>query len=184
LYVASAYFYSPFHWIFVLWKIHIFRVPQRIVIPLTSVVITLFVLCAHVWKRKKTLYVICIASLVWTWSVGWFTFSYTFVVPKKSDREFAKLVAKIDSSHSPVINIGTIPNFYLTQENIPILNYYYAWVPKNTPTFTYEDGKIHKEVVAKVRPLYVLVPLSTSLEDIEYSLSFHNNKYALWKSNK
>lgn len=169
LYVSNAYWYSPFHYLFLFVKpLDVFRVPQRIGIPLSSIVIVLLCLCANTWKNKKTLYLLWLGGLVWTYAVAWFTFSYTFVPIPKDQLHLASYVQQINAKKVPVINIDAIPEYLLATSNMPVINYYYGWVPKNTPDIFGDNAVIRMSEIAKTHALYILSSNKYDFEQLGY----------------
>lgn len=182
LYLACAFFYSPFHWLFVAWNNNaVFRVPQRIAIPLTPVVIFACCLLANTWKNKATLFFICFASLLWTFAIGWYTFFYTFVSLPKEEKTFIDVFSNIDKDRKPVVDFVGKTQFFLSEKNISVTNYYYAWVDKKTPTFSSDKGELYMDVLQKGNSLYVLTPRKISLEKIGYKNMYSDGKNIIWQ---
>ncbi|HEX7041976.1 MAG TPA: hypothetical protein VF189_01890 [Patescibacteria group bacterium] len=181
LYLSSGFIYSPFHWIFTFWKgSNVFRVPQRIVIPLTPVVIALFCLLAMKWKKKVSLYTILSLSILWTVGVGWFTFSQTFVPQNQELLNFVNKFAKIDTDHAEVANFLPFTQYYITENGIPIHNYYYAWVPKTTLQIDTHEGAIYKDAIVKAKIKYILSTDKKNFSDMGYKKVMKYKEYIVW----
>lgn len=181
LYLASAFFYSPFHWLFTYIKfVDVFRVPQRIVGPLSSIVVLLFCLIASKWKNKKTQLPLLMASILATVACGWYIFSYTFVPVHKEEIAFANEVARIDTTHAPVVNFAT-SQYLLTERDIPIINYYYAWVPKNTPLLASEKGIPNIKKIVELNPKYILSQNTTSFGEFGYKQVYKESSRSIWE---
>jgi len=184
LYLSSKYVYSPFHYIFEFIKsTDVFRVPQRIVVPLTSIIVMLVAILASSWKRQFSLNVLFTLSIIWTFSIGWFTFSNTFVPIHKENLIFAKKVAEIDSKKLAVVNFGATNQIFLTERNIPILNYYYAWIPKSAPRFITLNGKIDLDVTKKIRPAFILSGHKIDITNFGYTLTYQQGNKQIWQKN-
>lgn len=182
LYLASAYFYSPFHWLFMIWNNNaVFRVPQRIVIPITPVVILIFCIFASSWRKKSSLYIIFFTSLLWTLIIDWHTFSYTFIPLPKGEAVLVKKFASIDVKKIPVVDFVGKTQYFLSVESIPIINYYYAWVNKSTPTVVTNKGIIILKNLQKERPRYILASRKISFSDIGYSIVYADGMNAIWE---
>lgn len=180
-YVANNYWYSPFHYIFLFVKpIDVFRVPQRIAIPLTGAVIALICMCANTWKNKSTVFALMSVTIFWTISIGWFTFSRTFVPISKNELQFTSLVRKIDVQKHPVLLVDAGSEYLLSKVNIPVANYYYGWVPRKTPIVFIDNHMLNKKVIYQNKTQFILASTKYSFKDIGYMQLGKVNNEIVW----
>ncbi|MFC1647334.1 hypothetical protein ACFL1A_03560, partial [Patescibacteria group bacterium] len=101
LYVSLGYFYSPFWWLYKMVPVlEVFRVPQRIYLSLTSVMVALIVIAGTYWyslrKLKNITVIIMILSLAWTHIVSAkIIINETFEV---KDSKLEQMVTKLRAS--------------------------------------------------------------------------------------
>jgi pimeloyl-ACP methyl ester carboxylesterase len=191
-YISMKYSYSPFYWIFRLFpSLQIFRVAQRIVIPLTSVVVSLCALCLAIWfeKSKKdtwkrlTYWIILSGSFCWTFYISMQTFIHTFA-PKRTDEEsVATQLRSIDDSNYYVADFVCCMQTFLVNNKIPIINFYYSWKPKETPSFLNEkqDG-YNFDILRSTRPTYIIAYTKDTFDTYDYSHVFSVGTIAVWKT--
>jgi len=181
LYLANGYWYSPFHYLFLLVKqVDVFRVPQRVVIPLTSITIALLCLCADTWRNKRFVYGIFTISIFWTFSIGWLAFFRTFVPISQDEIIFTNIVERINSKHAAVLIVDAGSEYLLSKKGIPVINYYYGWVPRNTPIIFTKEGQLQKDVIAKTEAKYILSTKNYTFDDLGYQEIGGNKNEIVW----
>lgn len=192
LYLSLAYIYSPFfYFVKILGDFAYFRVPQRIILPLTSVVIALLLLCAQEWIKEKRIRVaarwIMIGSIVWTTLVGWKTLTDTFRINNYSQKD---LIARMPFEKETTVATFALPSqLFLVQRGFGVSNYYYGWVPKNTETYVREEKNnvvINFSKLVGKNPTYIVVS-NTYKKDLStygYTLYGKNDTISIWKKDK
>lgn len=189
-YIALGYPYSPFYWIFhLIPQLHIFRVPSRVVTPLVSVVIALCALGLDAWYRKaKTigrtaLYAVLIASVVLTSISLEVSILRTFEPKRLTEESVAKELRSRDPSSYYVVSFVCCMQTYLMQEHIPLLNFYYSWRTRSTPSFlnASENGYDY-DVLRTVRPTYIIAYSKDSFEGYNYDSVFTKGTITVWKT--
>ena len=193
LYAALKYPYSPFYWLFHLVPfVRNFRVPQRIFMPLTAVVISILLICGDHWlKNAKKKWVkalvlgILILSIIWSFYLSRQTLIRTFMPVNKENQLLIAALREKDGSNFYVVVFYPGLQRFLIEEKIPILNYYYGWRPKKAPNFLSEDGESYNyPLLETVRPKYAITKASQDLSLYSYVPFMRNNQVAIWKTDK
>lgn len=183
LYLASAFWYSPFHWLFIFWHgPTVFRVPQRIIVPLTPVVIGLLCILGSTWNNKKTLILICIASLFFNVSIAWLTFSHTFISIPGNEQKIARSFANVYKKGDKVVVLAPKMLFFLTEQGVSILNFYYGWTTRGSATFLSENGHISLNLVLNSKPNYIFAT-TENFSSSDYTNYLHKDTITVWKKN-
>lgn len=191
LYVALRFPYSPFYWLFhLVAPLRAFRTPQRIIISLTSIVIGLLAICAHWWMvharsiKQRTIAVgSMLISIVWTFWVSNTILYQAFEPFRTQESRLAQELRKRDTSKYYVAAFVCCIQTFLVEQKIPILNYYYAWRTSDTPNFINFDGNgFDYSVLARVRPTYVIAPLSDDFSRYSYYPFFERSIGRVWKT--
>ena len=178
-YFSLAYPYSPFFWLFHLTPLAAFiRVPQRIVLPMTSVLIFLLAMCLQTWIDKKilskTTVGLLVLTLVWTLFVDWNIISKTFVKIPQEEISFAQKVAFYNPSRAPVTNLSAASQYLLVKNSMPIANFYYGWVPKTTLFSKTNEANLSGQII-------VLSPKNMLLETKGYKAVYRDSKNIIWQ---
>ncbi len=190
LYIALRYPYSPFYWLFHAFTLaRMFRVPQRVVVPLMIPVIMIIASCADYMIRKgsnivkRYLVLSIIASIIWLFIMNFKTIRGTFEPFRTNESTIAQELRKRDSSNFFVLNFACCMQTFLLRESIPILNYYYGWTPTYTPRFTDPiTGTINFRELTVVRPSYIIADKSKSFAPYGYSLYFGRGNVEVWRT--
>jgi hypothetical protein len=191
-YISMKYPYSPFYWIFrFIPPLHIFRVAQRIAVPLTSVVVALCAFCLSVWFRrskkgtwKRLIYWSILAgSVFWTFYISVTTFIHTFAPLRIAEESLASQLRSRDASNYYVADFACCMQTYLVDNKIPIINFYYSWKPEETPSFLNDkqDG-YNFEVLRTTRPTYIIAYTKDTFDIYDYSYVFSVGDIAVWKT--
>lgn len=191
-YVANRYPISPFYWLYRLFPFfQNFRTPQRMNIPLTTVLLllsvvglqSLFQYASFFWKR--VLVILAILAVVTTSGLALFIESQVF---EKSDADREHLVQYLrqsDSSSYYVLLLTCCMQVPLIKNHIPILNYYHGWRVKKVSAL-YPDKIRETNYVAldSIRPRYIIDDIDNkqSLVKWGYVLVRQENKVRLWKT--
>lgn len=174
LYVSLAFPYSPFYWLFhFIPQLHIFRVPQRMYLPLSSVVITLCCLAAQPWKKSLLLYTILISSLVMTGMTSLHAFTYAFEKPRIHEKALVTWLKNYDSGKYFVLDMVCCNQIFLVEAHIPVLNFYSGWIPNYTPD--YKD-------LSKTRATYILANTSDDFSQYTYQKIYQAEGGSVWKT--
>lgn len=177
LYSALKYPYSPFYWLFhFVPAVRVFRVPQRIFSPMTSLVIGLLALCAQRW-RKKIAIVICALSIVWTFFAGQQTMLLSFEQPRTAEAATVHVLRQKDRGNFFVVTFVCCMQTFLVEEHIPILNYYYGWRLKNVPDFETDMSQLNV-----VRPRYIIAPKRMNFSMYPYKKYFETDIANVWRT--
>jgi len=193
LYAALEYPYSPFYWLFhSVSFVRNFRVPQRIFMPLTAVVIAILLICGNHWlktARKKWTKALVLGTLIlsilWSFYLSSKTLIRTFMPINKENQLLITTLREKDGSNFYVVVFYPGLQRFLIEEKIPILNYYYGWRPKNAPNFLSEDGESYNyPLLGTVRPKYAITKASQDLLPYSYVPFMRNNQVAIWETDK
>lgn len=193
LYIALRYPYSPFYWLFRFVPFaQTFRVPSRIYGPSMAGIIALLVLCANAWfaiqaPRNKRLFgiLICVGTIVWTGMTTQYSLVATFEKPRTIEPQIARQLREADSGAYYVATFVCCLQTFLVREHIPIINYYYAWRPKQSPNFIRSDNSgPNYDVLFFVRPTYVIGPALADFTKYGYAVFQSYPSAIVWKTNK
>ncbi len=182
-YISLRHPYSPFYWLFQLIpQVDIFRVPQRMFMVVTPVMIALIMLCAEKWSRRFS-YVLLALAVAWTFVVTLPIWVRSF----EQKREYAESVIRDLRSRDPseyyVASFVCCMQWYLVGEHIPIINYYYGWKPKSAPSFINENGDGYDfSALNTVRPKYILGSTGADFSSYSYDKYFEKKSITIWKS--
>lgn len=190
LYLALAYPYSPFHWIFQSMSFaRTFRVPQRIVVPLLVPLMLLIALCLEYMIRRfpawrtRILIGICAASCVWTYGMSFLTMKTAFAPNRSTEESVATDLRAADSGKFYVVNLSCCMQPYLMKASIPVLNYYYGWSPVGVPTYKNTAGDAYDfSVFTYMRPTYIIAPSATDMSAYGYSVFLDRGTIRVWKT--
>ncbi len=193
LYVSLGYPYSPFHWLVkAVPALGTFRVPQRMYLVLTSVVVALLALTVSTWMRRESkaktrrvLIVMAIGSLVWTGLVSHRAFVSGFELPRTEERALVTALRDSDEGSFFVAAFTCCVQWFLVQEGIPVLNYYYGWRSTMTPNFLNDAGTgLDYSVLESVRPTYVIATRTDDLSGYSYVPYLRSNRFTVWSSSE
>lgn len=189
LYASLRYPYSPFYWL-----IHAvpllghFRVPQRVFIPMTSLLIALFALCGQSWWDKEIKHdrhivaAICIASIVWVFAVGQGTMRLAFEAPRLREAAIATQLRQKDAGNYFVALFSCCMQWYLFRQKIPILNFYDGWQLKDVPSYKKSDDTPDFTSLASIRPTYIIAPKYLDFTKYIYVEFFRNGDTIVWRT--
>lgn len=187
LFASTKYHYSPFYWLNQ-WLpfLHMFRVPQRIFLPLTSLVLGLLAFAATEWKAKKKRYflnIIFVSSFLWVFFTNQQTLFLAFESPRTGDQQVVEKLRQTDPSDFFVANFSCCFQTYLVQQHIPIINYYYPWLSKKSPRFIDATGtKTDFRLLQAIRPKYIIAARQFNFAQYFYVPIMGNNKDTIWKT--
>lgn len=102
-FVARGHVSSPFFGLAPLFES--IRAPQRMIVPLTSVVVALIVLCAQEWMKPK--HALLWGMLISTFIVSGYQMTHAFEPPRTCCTQL-----------------------HLIRDKVPMIHYYYGWIPK------------------------------------------------------
>ncbi len=191
LYLALKYTYSPFHWLFIfLHPLQEIRVPQRIIMPTTALVIALLALCAGYYLKTcrsgKTcllVYACLLASFLWTYAVTFQTLRHSYApINKEAQSTIARLRQK---DHTKFYVATFVPGLqvFLMQEKIYVFNYYYGWRPDKEPSFLSKDEKsVNFSLLRRIRPKYIITIRKDNLTAYNYKPFLRNITLTVWKT--
>lgn len=183
LYVARRYPYSPFYWLDqVLPAGAVFRAPQRMYLPLTAALVALLALSVQHWyltaarTRTRRFLMLCLAvTILWNTTVSMSTLESVFEpVPPEAQR-IAGIIRGYPAADQGVISLVCCMQWLLTQQGIPLVNYYYGWFRRDIPRYISPDGSPDVEALRHYPGRYAVlrtadVPLLTptySLRHVE-----------------
>ncbi|OGG11074.1 hypothetical protein A2Z00_01680 [Candidatus Gottesmanbacteria bacterium RBG_13_45_10] len=189
LYLALKCPYSPFYWVFhILPVTNSFRVPQRIVGFLVVPILLTICFCLEKWdmngKRKYVVYGLCAASIVWTYVVATSTMRDAFEPFRRQESDIVHTLRQRDPSDFYVVDFSCCAQPFLARESIPVLNFYYGWMPTYTPRFTNEEGdKLDYTKLRNTKPSYIITDKPDSFEQYGYFQYIANGAMTIWKTN-
>lgn len=136
LYISLAYPYAPFYWLFAwLTPLHIFRVPQRMYLPLTAIVITIVCVGANMWKQKTLAMGMFFCGLTATTLASLHAMTMGFEYPRNEERHLVQTLKTYNKNNESTYTTLCCLQRFLVEEHIPIFNFYAGWKVKNTPSF-------------------------------------------------
>ncbi|HUD19663.1 MAG TPA: hypothetical protein VMR81_04435 [Patescibacteria group bacterium] len=189
-YISLRYPYSPFYWLFHnITLVRMFRVPQRVVVPLMIPVVMVITFCADYMIVKgsnvvKRYLVLClIGSVVWLFVMNFNTIKGTFEPFRSNESAIAHELRRRDGSNFFVANFVCCMQPFLLRESIPILNYYYGWTPTYTPRFADPiTGKNNFRELTVMRPSYIIADKNESFTQYGYELYFGGGNVEVWRT--
>ncbi|HSD98458.1 MAG TPA: hypothetical protein VLB73_02030, partial [Patescibacteria group bacterium] len=184
LYFSLSFWYSPFFWVFHFSVLQdFFRVPQRIVMPMTTVVVLLLSLCTEEWLRmgkRRLVILVFVVSLFWTLAVDWQILSTTF---PKNDSLRRNMIAQFAQKYKKVtvVNFATQVQYFLIQKNMRVDNYYYGWYAKNSILYT-KNGKINLSALVAKKPEFIVTNTYKKMPiPIGYTKLMGNTEIVIWR---
>ncbi len=136
LYISLAYPYSPFYWLFAwITPLHIFRVPQRMYLPITAILITIVCVGTNMWKQKKIAMAMFLCSLIATTLASLHAMTMGFEYPRNEERHLVEILKSYNKNKEHIYTTLCCLQRFLVEQHIPILNFYAGWKAKNTPSF-------------------------------------------------
>lgn len=182
-YVSLRYPYSPFYWLFhILPQVDIFRVPQRMFMVMTPVMVALLVLCAEKWSRKFS-YIVLSLAIIWSFGVSLRIWARSFEPKRLYAESIAQELRSRDQSGFYVASFVCCLQWYLVGERIPIINYYYGWKPKKAPNFINDKGDEYDFSALKMaRPKYILGYSGMDFSTYSYEVFFEEKPITIWKT--
>jgi hypothetical protein len=191
MFVAERYVYSPFYWLNrAIPFLQNFRTPQRMFMPMTSVMIAFLALAAQEWLRNKPtrktklfVGIICVSSLLWTGIVSWRIFYNTFEPIRYDLKQIAIDLRKKDPSNYFVVSFIPRMQLNLVEQKIPIANYYYGWENKNLPHYLPNDTFLASKEFADHRPKYIISDVNQpDFSKYSYSVFFKSGTNIVWRT--
>lgn len=188
LYIALKFPYSPFYWLFHgIPFFRSFRVPQRIVVPLLVPVITLVSYCVDSWfhekKHASIIWILLVSTLIWTTLLSFQTMKSAFVPAREVEKTVADELRRRDGSAYYVASFVCCIQPALLDNAIPILNYYYGWVPTYAPRFTNIQGdRFDFAKFSYIRPSYIIADKRESFVRYGYLPYFDKANIQVWKT--
>lgn len=163
--------------------------PQRMVGIMLAPVIAVICICADsVFKRvtgwrRKSLYILCIVTVVWTGINALQTMKDGFEPFRKTEYAIAHELRKRDPSSYFVLDLRCCIQPFLSDESIPIINYYYGWLPTYTPKFTDITGNsFDPSRLSITKPSYIIADTGQRFEKYGYSVYFERGGIRVWKA--
>lgn len=186
--IALKYTYSPFYWVYALIPpAQIFRVPQRIILPATSIVLAFIAMPASAWwttekDRKSRLFLLALflGSIIWTLTISQRTVYAVFRPEYTEGKQIAVTLRQIDSSSYYVgITVCCLQSFFV-EENIPVFNYYYGWKTKESAGFRYvNQGNSIVLSESAARPKYIISDRDALISE-HYIILIQTESYTIW----
>lgn len=190
LYISLAYPYSPFYWLFhLLPAVRMFRVPQRIVVTLLVPLLLLIGFCidevfhgTHNMTRKIVV-ISMLISVLWVFLVTFQTALGSFEPIRQNEKSVAQQLRRRDSTNFYVVTFTCCMQTFLSQQSIPILNYYYGWRPTHAPTFANTAGDAYDfSELSYIRPSYIIANRQMVFEKYNYQPYFGSGDIEVWKT--
>lgn len=188
-YLSNGFWYSPFHWLFVfIPSLQQIRVPQRVFMPLTAVVVALCSLSAARWRSsgRFRLYgvALCFISVVWTSIIAAKILYETFEPRRVTEEMAVRALRRQDPGNITVATFICCLQRYLISEHIRVLNYYYGWVTKTTETYLSSDGMGYdfSKLAKRPRPDYIFAKQDVSFTPYGYVPFGVYGHIRIWKT--
>lgn len=177
-YIAQRYPYSPFYWLFqAVSGLSILRVPQRMTMYATALVIALCALCANgVWsirKKRVLLIVLMLGSILWTFFESRNAFLVAYEAPRTEEQALVGELRRRDLSKFNVVTHICCMQRFLVEQGMTIYNYYFPWRDKDFPA--------SNEVIEKLRPRYIIEKLDVDIASRSYYPLFETPIARVWK---
>jgi len=190
LYISLGYRYSPFYWLFTrIPVLHIFRVPQRMLLVLLPLVILLLAICAQTWREsmrskwsRVPLFFTFVISIFWTTVVSQHILVKAFEPKRQREEALVHELRRQDGSNFSVATFVCCMQRFLMKEKIANINYYYAWRPKDAPSFITSHSDSDFSPLAFVWPRYVIAQLTQDFSQYSYQLFFETPVARVWKT--
>lgn len=186
LYVALGFPYSPFHWLFAFLHKETVRVPQRMIMVMTPLVVSFLGLCVHHMTRnpkgKGLVLWAGVVSLLWTAAVSQQTLIGTFEPPRTRQQQVAQELRKRENGEFAVVTFTCCMQSFLIDERIRVLNYYYGWRTDKTPYFYTKDGSVDHMAIRMHRPKYIIGGREDSFDHDGYVPYLIIDDILVWKS--
>lgn len=191
-YISMKYMYSPFFYLYrLIPALGIFRVPMRMYIPMSVIVIAFLSLClADLLGRSKTFPVraviiaLALMALVRTYTVSAGTVKGAFEPVITDYPDAVSILRKRDPSDYYAGLMMCCMQRYLLSAKIPVINYYYAWIPRGSGMYATDNGSgFVASELERTRPKYVItLDQEIDLESHRYKRLFRQGSVVVWKT--
>lgn len=185
--ISLRYPYSPFYWVFhIVTPLQAFRANQRILISTTCLVVVLLSVTLSAWLKsnkssKIFAIVIAFATVLWTGIVSQGTVAKGFEPYRSREADFVTELSRRDSSRYYVVTFVCCMQTFFMEHHIALLNYYHALRKNDAPNFVNSSGEgTNYAVLARVRPKYVIGPLSFDAGRYGYQPYFQTTLARVW----
>ncbi|MCX8009152.1 MAG: hypothetical protein N3A54_05655 [Patescibacteria group bacterium] len=174
LYVCLKYPYSPFYWLFeMVPSLSLFRVPQRMYMPLSGIIIALICLAANTWRHKIHIYTIFGLSIFFTMISSLHAMQHAFERPRTEEQRLVSWLRNYDNGvYFVYADLCCIQRF-LVEQKISILNFYTGWKPKNSPSFSQEN-----------KPKYIIARPTEDFSNFSYKKIHESSIGTIWKTDE
>lgn len=175
VFISQKFPYSPFYWLLKdSFLSAIIRVPQRMYVPMTSILIALVVLCTPTippWRTLagKCLYVLLIGSLCWTYMVNIQTMNTGLEKQRTAEFALVNSLKAYDAGTYFILDLICCTQHFLIDQQIHVLNFYAGWQSKKTPSFI-DPVTQHftPEKLTTIRPKYILAAPTETFYSYNY----------------
>lgn len=188
LYVANAYVYSPFYWLTHFFTFFSsFRVPQRILMPLSIFVVYFFIAlyqkALQTYSTKKNLIIIfTVLTISIQMVINGLQVVQGFEPERVDNKKIAEVLRQKDSDNFSVAVFVCCMQQYLVEQKIPVVNMYYSWVPKKVGSFLDAQTLGYNfEPLRRVKPKYVIGKATDNFTAYSYELFYVIDDKTLWK---
>lgn len=188
LFVSQKYWYSPFHYLENTTLLDIIRVPQRVYIPLVSLVILLLAigatqLVAHTrglfWRHVT--HIMMVLTIITVYITSFFTFAFALEPLRHNEYTLIKHTAQFIPRNAYILNLTCCTQRYLIQEEVHVLNYYAGWQHKEVPTF-FTNGVFEPDKLNFWRPQFILAYPQQSFTNYQYTVRYTHPLANLWET--
>jgi hypothetical protein len=190
LFIACRYLYSPFNWAYKLIPFFsVFRVPQRMYIPMNVILISLMALAGDIFIRyrtykKWTVYLFYLSGFLMTFAVTQRLFLTEAFEEKFKDAEtVVTMLRDYDPGNYYVASLYPRLQGYLIRSKIPVINYYYGWTNTASPVYSSDENQLILTEFTKIRPEYVIISAKENrLINVGYHKIIKIGKAAVWQT--
>ena len=187
LYIAIAYLYSPFYWLFTLFPVlRSIRTPMRMIMPMTAILVVLMTRAFVVWfnggerARRFALYLF-ILTLAWTSVTSYGTLYQTFAPARTEEAGIADALRERDPAPLSVASFVCCMQPALARAGFTIVDYYYGWRINGGPHYA-KEGAYDLTQFAKHRPVYVITRPGSTVFYYGYAPILQTDHYVVWKT--
>lgn len=187
LYIALKFPYSPFFLLQFTPVNSFIRVPQRILFPLSLLLIFLFCQGLRGWvsgKNRNLAVFLSIVTLITTAIVSIHTMGFAFETPRRETEQLIEKLAEINITKEPVLTFIPGTQYFLVKNKQTVVNFYHGWRMSTVPSFVTSGGALDLSKLRFSHPLYLLTPLALDVSNYGYSKIITNETGIIWQYEK
>lgn len=185
---AVKFPYSPAYWLFhLLPMLQQFRASQRIFLVMVPFIMIIACFGAEVmWKKvqyRKRLVGAFIASILLCLAISMSTLRSAFEPVRVKEITIAQSLRQRDHGNYFVATAVCCMQMALTTTKIPILNFYYGWLMRQSPNFINATATgFDYDRLMTIKPRYVIAPIAEDLRMYDYAPFMSFGNIVVWKT--